>query len=113
MSTVTSPTSAELLQTPSAVLTSSHLRELGWTRRHIDAIWRGCPLIILPGTRRPVLRVEDYVTYLEQHTYRNEEPRVVPSFEPLGGASVTVRARQARRGFGIRRVDIAVRQARD
>ena len=54
-------------------------------------------MIILPGTRRPVLRVEDYLAYLEEHTYRNEQPRVVPSFEPLTGASATELARQRRR----------------
>jgi hypothetical protein len=71
------PTAAELLETPGAVLTSSHLKELGWTRTHIDAIWRSCPMVILPGARRPVLRVEDYLAYLEEHTYRNEQPRVL------------------------------------
>ena len=90
------PTAAELLRTPGGVLTSSHLRELGWTRRHIDAIWRACPMIILPGTRRPVLRVEHYLAYLEEHTYRNEQPRVVPSFEPLTGTPPTKIARQRR-----------------
>jgi len=79
------PTAAELLCSPSAVLTSAHLRELGWTRTHIDAIWRACPVIVLPGTRRPVLRVEDDLAYLEQHTYRKERPRVRPSFELLAG----------------------------
>jgi hypothetical protein len=33
-----------------------------------------------PGTRRPVLRVEDYLAYLEEHTYRNDQPRVRPPF---------------------------------
>jgi hypothetical protein len=46
-----------------------------WTRTHIDAIWRACPMVILPGTRRPVLRAEDYLAYLEEHTYRNDQPR--------------------------------------
>jgi hypothetical protein len=91
------PTAAELLETPGAVLTSTHLRELGWGRRQIDAIWRGCPMIILPGTRRPVLRVEDYLAYLEEHTYRNDLPRVVPSFEPLAGPSPTELARRRKR----------------
>jgi hypothetical protein len=90
------PTAAELLNTPGAVLTSSHLRELGWTRTHIDAIWRACPMVILPGTRRPVLRVEDYLAYLEQHTYRNEQPRVQPPFQKLGGPSPTALARRRR-----------------
>ena len=47
-----------------------------------------------PGTRRPVIRVEDYFAYLEAHTYRNEQPRVVPSFGPLTGASPTELARR-------------------
>jgi hypothetical protein len=92
------PTAAELLRTPGAVLTSSHLRELGWTRTHIDAIWRACSVVVLPGTRRPVLRVEDYLAYLEQHTYRKEQLRVRPSFEPLAGplpTEVALRRRQA------------------
>jgi hypothetical protein len=88
------PTAAKLLETPGAVLTSSHLRELGWTRRHIDAIWRACPMIILPGSRRPVLRVEDYLAYLEEHTYRNERPRVVPPFQPIAGPSPMELARR-------------------
>jgi hypothetical protein len=79
------PAASDLLRTPGAVLTSWHLRELGWTRTHIDAIWRACSVVVLPGTRRPVLRVEDYLAYLEQHTYRKDEPRVRPSFEPLAG----------------------------
>ena len=44
-------------------------------------------MVILPGTRRPVLRVEDYLAYLEEHTYRNDQPRVRRTFEPLVGAS--------------------------
>jgi hypothetical protein len=36
----TKPTAAELLQTPGAVLTSSHLKELGWTRtRLVELGW--------------------------------------------------------------------------
>ena len=53
-------------------------------------------MVILPGTRRPVLRVEDYLAYLEEHTYRNEQPRVVPAYRPLAGASPTELARRRR-----------------
>jgi hypothetical protein len=98
MTTKRKPTATEPLNTPEAVLTSSHLRELGWTRTHIDAIWRACPIVILPGTRRPVLRVEDYLAYLEQHTYRNEQPRVQPPFQPLAGPSPTELTRRRRQG---------------
>jgi hypothetical protein len=91
------PTAAELLETPGAVLTSSHLRELGWTRTHIDAIWRACPVIVLPGTRRPVLRVEDYLAYLDAHTYGDDPPRVRPGFESLARPAPTELARRRRR----------------
>ena len=57
-----------------------------------------CPMVILPGTRRPVLRVEDYVAYLEQHTYRNEQPRIQPPFTPVGGHAPTELAQRRRGG---------------
>jgi hypothetical protein len=54
-------------------------------------------MVILPGTRRPVVRVEVYLAYVEEHTYRNEQPRVHPSFQELSGPSPTERARGAKR----------------
>jgi hypothetical protein len=61
-------------------------------------------MVILPGTRRPVLRVEDYLAYLEEHTYRNDQPRVRPPFQPLAGASPSELAsrRRGHRGRGPR-----------
>ena len=91
------PTATELLNTPGAVLTSSHLRELGYGRNAIDAIWRGCPTVILPGYSRPMVRVEDYLAYIDEHTYRNEQPRVRPPFQPLVGPAPTELARRRRR----------------
>jgi hypothetical protein len=60
-----------------AVLSRSDLRELGWERRAIDAIFRGCPVVALPGYSRPVIRVEDYRAFLEANTYRGERVRPV------------------------------------
>jgi hypothetical protein len=57
-------------------------------------------MVILPGARRPVLRVEDSLAYLEEHTYRNEQPRVQPPFESLGGPSPTELANRRRRRAG-------------
>jgi hypothetical protein len=51
-------------------------------------------MVILPGTRRPVLRVENYLAYLEEHTCRNEQPRVRPPFQASIGPSPTERARR-------------------
>jgi hypothetical protein len=69
------PTATELLQNPDALLSSSHLRELGLGRRAIDAVWRACPVVILPGTRRPLVRVRDYLELIEASTYRGDRVR--------------------------------------
>ena len=65
------------LANPEAVLSRSDLRDLGYERRAIDVIFRGCPIIALPGYRRPLIRVSDYLRFVEQHTYRGD--RVRPS----------------------------------
>jgi hypothetical protein len=62
-------TAADLLATPDALLTRTHLRELGLERRAADAAFRGCPVVVLPGYSRPLIRVADYLSFLEQHTY--------------------------------------------
>jgi hypothetical protein len=58
------------------VLTRSDLRELGWERRAIDAIFRRTPVILVPGYTRPAIRVGDYLAVLEEFTYRGD--RVQP-----------------------------------
>jgi hypothetical protein len=63
------PTAAELLREPDAMLSRSHLRELGLERRAVDAVFRGCPVVSLPGYSRPLVRVSDYRAYLDAHTY--------------------------------------------
>ena len=52
-------TAADLLETHGALLTRTHLRELGLERRAVDAVFRVCPVIALPGYSRPLIRVED------------------------------------------------------
>ena len=71
------PSSAKLLATPGALLTRSHLRELGLERRAIDAVFRRLPVVALPGYSRPMIRAEHYLELLEEHTYRDD--RVRPS----------------------------------
>jgi hypothetical protein len=66
---VNRPTAAELLREPDAMLSRSHLRELGLERRAIDAAFRGCPVVVLPGYSRPLVRVRDFQAYLDLHTY--------------------------------------------
>jgi hypothetical protein len=59
----------ERLSNPDAVLSRSNLRELGYERRAVDAIFRACPIVSLPGYSRPLIRVADYLAFLEANTY--------------------------------------------
>jgi len=69
------PSAPELLETPGALLTRSHLRGLGLERRAIDALFRALPVVALPGYSRPMIRAEQYLEFLEQHTYRDDRVR--------------------------------------
>ncbi len=67
----------ELLETPGALLTRTHLRELGLERRAVDAVFRALPVVALPGYSRPLIRAQDYLQLAEEYTYRDD--RVRPS----------------------------------
>jgi hypothetical protein len=69
-------TAAELLANPDALLSRTHLRELGLERRAVDSVFRALPVVALPGYRRPLIRVADYLELLERSTYRNCEGQV-------------------------------------
>jgi hypothetical protein len=69
------PSPSDRLQNPDAVLTRTDLRELGWERRAVDAIIRACPAVAIPGYSRTVIRVGDYLSFLEQNTYRGDRVR--------------------------------------
>jgi hypothetical protein len=64
-----------LLRTPGALLTRSHLRDLGLERRAIDAVFRALPTVHLPGYSRPMIRAADYVELIESSTYRDDRVR--------------------------------------
>lgn len=66
---------AELLVTPGALLTRTHLRELGLERRAVDAVFRALPVVWLPGYSRPMIRAEEYVELLERSVYRGDRVR--------------------------------------
>jgi hypothetical protein len=70
------PIAAELLATPGALLTRSHLRELGLGRAAIDAVFRRLPVVVFPGSSRPHVRREDYLELVEQSTYDNGSVRL-------------------------------------
>jgi hypothetical protein len=72
---MTRPTAADLLETPGALLSRTHLRELGLERRAVDAVFRALPVVSLPGYSRPLIRADDYRAFLAEHTYRDDRVR--------------------------------------
>jgi hypothetical protein len=60
---------------PEAFLSRTDLRDLGLERRAIDAVFRACPVVALPGYARPLLRVRDYLELIEAATYRGDRVR--------------------------------------
>ena len=69
------PVAIELLETPGALLTRSHLRDLGLERRAVDAVFRALPVVAIPGYSRPMVRAAEYLALVEQHTYRDDRVR--------------------------------------
>lgn len=78
------PAAKELLETPGALLTRTHLRELGLERRAVDAVFRALPVVALPGYARPMIRADQYLELVEQCTY--DDDRVRPSAAIMSGA---------------------------
>jgi hypothetical protein len=66
---------ADLLETPGALLSRTHLRELGLERRAVDAVFRSLPVVWLPGYSRPLIRAEDYRRLLVEHTFNGDRVR--------------------------------------
>jgi hypothetical protein len=69
------PVATGLLATPEALLTRTHLRELGVERRAVDAVFRALPVVALPGYSRPMVRVQDYIELVERNTFRDDRVR--------------------------------------
>ena len=75
MSVKAPPTAADLLATPGSFLTRSHLRELGFTRTMADAVFLELDVIFLPGSKRGVVRRDDFVKLVERSTFRDDGAR--------------------------------------
>jgi hypothetical protein len=73
------PSAATLLETPGALLTRTDLRELGLGRNAIDAIFRALPVVAIPGYRRVMVRREDYLAFIAEHTYDDDRVRPTQS----------------------------------
>lgn len=69
------PSATELLETPGALLTRSHLRELGLQRRAIDAVFRALAVVFLPGYSRPMIRAAEFLELVERCTYHDDRVR--------------------------------------
>ena len=69
------PSAAELLELPDALLTRTHLRELGLERRAVDAVFRKLNVIVFDGYSRPLVRVADYLALLEASTFDGSRVR--------------------------------------
>jgi hypothetical protein len=69
------PSPAVRLQNPDALLSRTDLRELGLERRAVDAVFRACDVVVLPGYSRPLIRVSDYIALIERSTYDGERVR--------------------------------------
>ncbi len=65
----------ERLGTPDAFLSRTDLAELGLPRRAVDAVFRACPVVALPGFSRPFVRVADYLALVHASTYRDDRVR--------------------------------------
>ncbi len=69
------PSAGERLGNADAFLSRTDLRELGLERRAVDAVFRACPVVELPGYSRPLIRVEDYRRLLADSTYGSDRVR--------------------------------------
>jgi hypothetical protein len=69
------PTPAARLDNPDAVLSRSDLRELGYERRAVDAIFRAVPVQVWPGYSRPLIRVADFEAFVAMYTYAGDRVR--------------------------------------
>ena len=67
------PPATGRLANPDAVLSRTDLREFGWQRRAVDALFRAAPVIVLPGYSRPVIRVSDYLNLVREHTFNGRD----------------------------------------
>jgi hypothetical protein len=69
------PSAVQLLEREGAFLSRTDLRELGLPRRAVDSAFRSCPVVVLPGFSRPLIRREDFLALLAEHTYRGDRVR--------------------------------------
>ena len=62
------PSAIELLEKPDGFLTTSDLRDLGLPRGAVESIFRELPNVVVPGYRRPMVRVADFLAFIDAST---------------------------------------------
>lgn len=53
---------------PKGLLTKAQCRALGMSRPDVDRMFDRLPIVSLPDSRRPYVRVEHFEDWIEQHT---------------------------------------------
>jgi hypothetical protein len=69
------PSAGERLRDPDAVLDTTDLAELGYSKRATAAILRACPVEWWDGFDRPMIRVRDFLEARERFTYQGDRVR--------------------------------------
>lgn len=69
------PSPASRLADPHAFLSRTDLRDLGLERRAVDAVFRLCPVIVIPGYARPLIRVSSFLELVGHSTYEGKTVR--------------------------------------
>jgi hypothetical protein len=69
------PSAEEILAQAHGLLTRSHLAELGLGRRAVDAVFREIDVIVLPGTRKPMISAAAYLALINECTYDRDRIR--------------------------------------
>jgi hypothetical protein len=67
---------------PGALPSRTHLRDLSWGRTPIDATLGTLDVILIDGTRSPMIRREDFLACARGATYGDN--RIRPSFRASG-----------------------------
>jgi hypothetical protein len=70
------PSAPRLLETPGALLTRSHLRELGLGRAAVDAVFRELDVVVFPGSTRPHVKRDDYLALIQRSTFGENRVRL-------------------------------------
>jgi len=58
-----------------ALLSRGDLAKLGLGHAQVDAVFRRCPVVVFPDTRKPLIRVAAYLELFEASSYHGDRVR--------------------------------------